>query len=127
LSNTETYAIWTIAISLITLIVLVASVIAQYLGLFTGKIGIPKNAKVLIYTTDKDVIGGIVIGTTKDSVSLKKAYAVMEIFTIGSSDVQHYVTGKHFGESNIPTSSILRWKIFPKILSDQWDKLPEER
>lgn len=121
------YSFWTIVISSITLVLLAASVIAQYLGLFTGKPSIPINAKVLIYLNSAETIGGITTGKTRDSVSLKKAYIVTELYALGSRDVQNYVTGKHFGETTMPMSSILRWKKFPKSLSEQWDKLEEDQ
>ncbi|MGI0090569.1 MAG: hypothetical protein ACREBS_02560 [Nitrososphaerales archaeon] len=118
------YVFWGFIIGIATLVLLAFSVLAQYLGLF-AKPNFPLKEKVLIYLNGEGIVGGIVIRTSGDSVALRKTYYVKEVFALGSDKVQQYVTMQQIGETNIPMSSIRRWKKFPQVLSDQWNKLPE--
>ncbi len=118
------YSYWTLVVSVVTLIVLGLSVLAQYLGLFGRSLKIPVGEKIIVYQKDGDIIGGIVEACDAQSVTLKKVYHVQENFTVASYD-PIYLPMKHISESDVPISSISRWKRFPKDLATAWGKLPE--
>jgi hypothetical protein len=126
-SNASTsfdYAYWSLLIAAIALIASIFSVIAEYVGLFRGKLKIPVGEKIMVYETSGEIIGGIVERVSKESVKLKRAYHIDENWTIGTMEPT-YFPNKHITEADVPVASIQRWKKLTEDLAKRWDALPD--